>query len=75
MGAAATPAYTRAPKATGPAGPVALGDAMKDLGLFLLGIWLVVHGLQGLLDLHFRYDDLALGVLGIAAGALIIIRR
>ncbi|UEX79141.1 hypothetical protein [Sediminicurvatus halobius] len=48
---------------------------MKDLGLFLLGVWLVLQGLQELLDLHFRYDDLALGVLGIAAGALIIIRR
>jgi len=48
---------------------------MKDLGLFLLGVWLVLHGLQELLALNFRYDDLALGVLGIAAGALIIIRR
>lgn len=48
---------------------------MKDLGLFLLGIWLVVHGLMSLIGLSFRYDDLFMGVLAIAAGALVIIRR
>ncbi|HKJ95981.1 MAG TPA: hypothetical protein VKA32_10185 [Gammaproteobacteria bacterium] len=48
---------------------------MKDLGLFLLGVWLVLHGLIALIGLSFRYDHLFMGVLAIVAGALVIIRR
>jgi hypothetical protein len=48
---------------------------MKDIGLFLLGIWLVVYGLTDLADLHFVYDDVFRGALAIVAGVLVIIRR
>jgi len=48
---------------------------MKDLGLLLLGVWLLVHGAQDLLELDFRHDDVILALLGIAAGVLIIVRR
>lgn len=48
---------------------------MKDLGLFLLGIWLVVQGLMDLAGLSFHYDHLFTGALAILAGVLVIIRR
>ncbi|MBS3785619.1 MAG: hypothetical protein KGY57_02305 [Gammaproteobacteria bacterium] len=48
---------------------------MKDLGLLLLGVWLMVNGLQDLLALDFRHDEVILAILGIAAGGLIIVRR
>ncbi len=48
---------------------------MKDLGLLLLGIWLLVTGAQELLELDFRHDEVILALLGIAAGVLIVLRR
>ena len=48
---------------------------MKDIGLFLLGVWLVLQGLTELADLRFRYDEILTGALAIAAGVLVIIRR
>jgi hypothetical protein len=48
---------------------------MKDLGLFLLGIWLIATGLFDLVDLRFRYDDIVMSALAIVAGGLVMIRR
>jgi hypothetical protein len=48
---------------------------MKDLGLFLLGIWLIATGLFDLVDLSFRYDDIVMSALAIVAGGLVMIRR
>jgi len=47
----------------------------REIGLLLAGVWLVLEGLQRLADLSFRYDDLIMGVLAVAAGVLIIIKR
>ena len=48
---------------------------MKHLGMLLLGIWLIATGLQTVAGLHFNYDHVVYGVLGIIAGVLIIIRH
>lgn len=47
----------------------------KEIGLLLAGVWLALEGLVRLADLSFRYDDLVMGVLAVAAGVLIVIRR
>lgn len=48
---------------------------MKDIGLLVLGLWLIASGLQSVIGLHFNYDHLVLGVLAIAAGVLVMLRR
>ncbi|AGA35261.1 DedA family protein [Thioalkalivibrio nitratireducens DSM 14787] len=48
---------------------------MRHLGTLLLGIWLVLYGLQGLLGLRFQYDHLVLSALALVAGVLLILRR
>jgi hypothetical protein len=48
---------------------------MKQLGMLLLGIWLIATGLQTVAGLHFNYDHMVFGVLGIVAGVLILVRR
>lgn len=48
---------------------------MRHAGTLLLAAWLIATGLQGIADLHFRYDDIVLGALALAAGVLLLIRR
>lgn len=48
---------------------------MKNLGMLLLGVWLIVTGLRGAIGLSFQHDTLIFGILAIAAGVLIILRR
>lgn len=48
---------------------------MKNLGMILLGIWLIAMGLKAVLQLSFAHDALVYGILAIAAGVLIILRR
>jgi hypothetical protein len=48
---------------------------MRKLGLFLLGVWLILAGLMAIVDLRFRYDELVTGAIAIAAGVLIILNR
>lgn len=48
---------------------------MKNLGTILLGIWLILTGLRGVISLSFQYDHLVLGGLATAAGVLLIFRR
>jgi len=47
----------------------------KNLGMLLLGIWLILSGLLPLLDLGFSGQDTLLAILAIAAGAVILFRR
>jgi hypothetical protein len=57
--------------------PVSIFKRRKDLGLgpVLLGVWLIVHGLQPLLRYSIPFADPILGLLAIAAGALILLGR
>ncbi len=45
------------------------------IGNILLGIWLVLQGLIGILNLSFRYDDLVVGSLALIAGILVLARK
>jgi len=45
------------------------------LGFLLLGIWLIVTGLLMLLQITIPYSEIILGLLGIAAGVLIILKK
>ena len=47
----------------------------KNLGMLLLGIWLIVTGLVPLLNLSFSGLDTLMAVLAIAAGALTLVGR
>lgn len=47
----------------------------KNLGMLLLGIWLIAMGLIPLLHLSFSGLEMVMAVLAIAAGALILIGR
>ena len=50
--------------------------AGKNLGLLLLGIWLILNGLLPLLNMKFSSNvTTGLAVLGIVAGILILLRR
>jgi hypothetical protein len=46
-----------------------------NLGMVLLGIWLILSGLIPLLKLRFPNAETILAVLAIAAGLLILLRR
>jgi len=48
---------------------------MKDLGIALLAIWLILVGLHQVADLNFRYYSLINGMLAIIAGILVLIKR
>ena len=47
----------------------------KNLGMVLLGIWLIVTGLIPLLNLSFSGLGTLMAVLALAAGALIIVGK
>jgi hypothetical protein len=47
----------------------------KNLGMLLLGIWLIVSGLIPLLSLNFSGLGTLMAVLAIAAGVLIVMKR
>ena len=48
---------------------------MKNLGMLLLGIWLIISGLIALVGLSFQGLAIIMGVLAIAAGILILLGR
>jgi hypothetical protein len=48
---------------------------MMKLWPYLVGGWLVMHGLSALIKLNFRYDDVVMGALALVAGVFVIIRR
>ena len=47
----------------------------KDVGLLLLGIWLVLQGLISLIDFQFSGLSTVMAILALAAGGLIILKR
>jgi hypothetical protein len=47
----------------------------KNLGMLLLGVWLILSGLIPLLNLSFSGLSTLLAILAIAAGALILLGR
>ncbi|MEK6337553.1 MAG: hypothetical protein AABM67_21750 [Acidobacteriota bacterium] len=50
--------------------------AGKNLGMILLGLWLILTGLLPLLNIKLSSTvTIGLAVLGIAAGILILLRR
>ncbi len=48
---------------------------MKKLGSKLLAVWLLLHGLMGLLHFTFPYSSVLLSVLALVAGILILAER
>jgi hypothetical protein len=46
-----------------------------SLGIILLAIYLIVIGLIGLLGLTFKYQSEVVGILAIAAGILLLLRK
>ena len=49
--------------------------ATKNLGMLLLGVWLIIGGLVPLLNLSFSGLGTLMSILALAAGALIIVGR
>ena len=47
----------------------------KNLGMLLLGVWLILSGLLPLLNLSFSGVGIIMGILAIAAGVLILTGR
>ena len=47
----------------------------KNLGMLLLGIWLLLQGLEALVGLSFRGLGTIEGVLALVAGILIVVER
>ena len=47
----------------------------KNLGMLLLGLWLIVSGLIPLINLNFAGLGTIMAVVAIAAGALIVVGR
>jgi hypothetical protein len=52
--------------------PVA-DSSTRNLGLRILGVWLLLWSLFRFVDLSFAYDHLVLPILGLVAGLLLII--
>lgn len=47
----------------------------KNLGLVLVGVWLVLHGLTQLVSFNFSGLGTVMAILAIIAGALVIVGR
>jgi len=47
----------------------------KNVGMILLGIWLIMTGLIPLLNLHFEGLALLMTILALAAGVLILVEH
>jgi hypothetical protein len=47
----------------------------KNIGMSLLSVWLIIHGLIGLLGLHFEGLPMLMSILALAAGVLILAGR
>ena len=47
----------------------------KNLGMLLLGVWLILGGVLPLLSLSFQGAGIIMAILAIAAGVLILIGR
>jgi len=67
----ATPAQQRRHKET----RMARMNLTQNLGMLLLGVWLILSGLIALLGLSFQGLPLLMGILALIAGILIVLRR
>lgn len=47
----------------------------KNIGMLLLGAWLIVHGLQGVVNFNFSGLDTILAIVAIAAGVMILLGK
>jgi hypothetical protein len=54
---------------------LSFGQSRRTWGMLLLGIWLIITGLQKFVNMPFGELDKILAGLAIAAGALIILDR
>ncbi|MCK5121423.1 MAG: hypothetical protein KAQ91_05540 [Methylococcales bacterium] len=52
----------------------AVKTKLSDVGLLLLGIWLVLRSSLFLFHFTFPYSDMTIAILGIVAGVLLLIR-
>ena len=64
-------AYARFLTTTRP--PSVADSSIRNLGLRLLGVWLLLWALFRFVDLTFAYDHLVLPLLGLVAGVLLIV--
>lgn len=56
-----------------PRPPLVADSSTRNLGLRILGVWLLLWALFRFVDLSFAYDHLVLPILGLVAGLLLII--
>lgn len=42
---------------------------------YFLGVWLVLSGLNSLINLNFKYETIVMGLLAFIAGVLVILRK
>ena len=47
----------------------------RNTGMLLLGIWLIIYGLEPLIGLSFRGLDTIMGIVAVVAGVLIVLGR
>jgi len=50
-------------------------NVTKNVGMLLLGIWLILSGLTALLGLSFSGFGMLMAILALAAGVLIVLGR
>jgi hypothetical protein len=48
---------------------------MRNIGMILLGVWLILHGLIQIIGLSFNGLPLIMGILALIAGIVIVLRR
>ncbi len=42
---------------------------------YVLGSWLVLTGLNSVINLNYKYESMVMGVLALVAGLLVILRK
>lgn len=42
---------------------------------YFLGVWLVLNGLNAVIQLNFKYEVIVMGTLSLIAGVLVILRK
>jgi hypothetical protein len=48
---------------------------MQNYGMLLLAVYLIVVGVKMILGFSFPFDHMVLGVLAVAAGVLLIVKK
>lgn len=48
---------------------------MKNFGMLLLAVYLLLVGLKSVLSLSFQYDHVVLGVVAIVTGVLLLMKK